>query len=172
VHVAAERTHRPELRGVSSGSCRLGGVTRTGSVGAGQRRGAAGRIREDGVCFVDEAERHLAARVRVTGAEEEREAAEGAGDGGLVGVDPGGKLEDGEWVGLAGREGRLEGEEDISHGEELVGAREKWIGLQRALREALAADEVPRGEKLLRGLQPPLRLRAASAGGAGEVHGI
>jgi hypothetical protein len=175
VHVAAERAHCPELRGVGGGSCscRLGGVTSTRSVEADRRRGAAGRIREDGVRIVDEAERHLAARVRIPRAEDERQAAEGAGDGGLFGADSGGQLKDGERVGLAGGESRLGGEEDVGDGEELVGPREERLGLQGALREPLAADEIARGEELLRDLQPPPRLRATAAGGAGgEVHGI
>lgn len=128
---------------------------------------------------MDDAEGDVRTRVGVAGLEEEREPAEGTGDGAVVrGV--GGHLEDSERVGLTGGVHGLGGEEDVSDGEELVGAGEERICLHRALGEALAADEVARGEKLRRNLQPSLRLRptaGASAAptptGAGRiVHGF
>jgi hypothetical protein len=115
----------------------------------------------------------------IAGLEEEREAAEGAGYGGLVGGF-GGHLEDGERVRFAGDEHGLRGEEDVSDGEELVDAGEERICLHRAVGEALAADEVARVEELLRNLQPSRRLlppagvsaASTTAGADREVHGF
>jgi len=187
VHEAAEGARRPELRRVGGGRGRgRGGVLGGGrdtSGGIGVLRGPAGRIGEDGVGVVDEAERHLGARVRVLLPEEEREAAEGAGHRSVVGDGPGRQLEDGERVRVARGGHELGGEEDVGDGEELVGAREERVRLHRPLREALAADEVARREELLGDLQPALRLRLAVAGvsasaaaaapapARGEVHG-
>ncbi|XP_066349661.1 uncharacterized protein [Miscanthus floridulus] len=78
-------------------------------------------------------------RVRVALPEEEREAAESAGDGGVVEAGPGRQLEDGERVRVARGAHGLGGEEDVGDCKELVGAREERVRLHRPLCEALAA---------------------------------
>ena len=99
------------------------------------------------------------------GGHELGEAAEGALDRGGVGA--GLKLEHGDRIGAAGGELALGGEEDVGDGEELVGTREVRVRLHRALRQALAADQVPRGEELPGNLQPSGRLAAAAPAAAG-----
>jgi hypothetical protein len=117
---------------------------------------------------LDEVEGGVRGGTGVTrGGHELGEAAEGALDRGGVGA--GLKLEHGDRIGAAGGELALGGEEDVGDGKELVGTREVRVRLHRALRQALAADQVPRGEELPGDLQPPGRLAAAAAGG--EIHG-
>jgi hypothetical protein len=81
------------------------------------------------------------------------------------------ELEHGDRIGAARREQALGGEEDVGDGEELIRTREVRVSLHRALRQSLAADQVPRGEELPGDLQPPGRLGAAAdAAATGEIH--
>jgi hypothetical protein len=160
--MAAVRTRRPERigrggRGVAAGSR----SRRRSESGSGISRGI-GEVSEG---FLHAAEGGVSAGARV-GGEEVGEAAVGALDLGGVGV--GLEVEHGDGIGAAGGEQALGREEDVGHGEELVGAREEGLRVHRALREALAADQVPRREQLPGDLQPPCRVAAAAA--AGEIH--
>jgi hypothetical protein len=120
-----------------------------------------------GVGLFDGAEGGVGARVGIARRGEEiGEAAEGPLD--VCGVGVGLELEDGEGIGATGGEEALGREVDVGDGEELVGAGEERVGVHRALREALAADQVARGEELAGDLQPAGRLAAAATGG--EIH--
>ena len=134
---------------------------------AGGSRSGRGALGEVGVGLFDGAEGGVSAGVGIARRSEEiGEAAEGALDVGGVGV--GLQLEDREGIGAAGGDEALGGEVDIGDGEELVGAGEERVRVHRALREALATDQVARGEEPASDLQPPGRLPAAAAGG--EIH--
>jgi hypothetical protein len=102
------------------------------------------------------------------GGQEPGETAEGLPDGG--GARVGLELEHRGRIGAARGELALGGEEDVGDREERVGAGQLRISLHRALREPLAADEVPRGEELARDLEPPGRVDVASAAAGGGGH--
>jgi hypothetical protein len=108
------------------------------------RRGVAGEISKG---FLDEMKSGVRGGTRITrGRHELREAVEGALGGGGVKARGGLELEHADRIGAAGGEQALGGEEDVGDGEELVRTGEVRVSLNRALRQSLAADQVPRDE--------------------------
>jgi hypothetical protein len=188
--MAAVGAHRPERIGISRGRgaprsrSRSRNRRRSGSrswsrsrnrrrSGSRSRRWISGCVvGEVSEGFLDEVEGGVRGGTGVTrGRHELREAVEGALGGGGVKAGCGLELEHGDRIGAARREQALGGEEDVGDGEELVRTREVRVSLHRALRQSLAADQVPRGEELPGDLQPPGRLGAAAdAAATGEIH--